>query len=67
MTEKEFLDKYKDTKMSFVSMYKHRVTYESLGGFQTVSGDTEYRANLEKEETVMSLFGELDDFEFRYF
>lgn len=66
MTEEEFLTKYGSEKVQFEEIYKFTVKYsnEELGIY--CSGSCDYRSDLYKEETVASLFGELENFSFGF-
>lgn len=66
MTENEFLEKYASEKVQFESFYKFIANYsnEELGII--CSGNFDYRTELSKEETVASLFGQLETFSFGF-
>lgn len=66
MTENEFLEKYGSEIVYFESFYKFIVNYsnEELGIY--CSGSFDYRTELSKEETVASLFGQLETFSFGF-
>ena len=63
MTEKEFLEKYGNEKVEFSSMYKFRVMYKNEELKIFCRGVVDYRDDIEKIETVNSIF-HLEDFEF---
>ena len=63
MTEKEFLEKYGNEKVEFSSMYKFRAMYKNEELKIFCRGVVEYRDDIEKIETVNSIF-QLEDFEF---
>ena len=63
MTEKEFLEKYGNEKVEFSNMYKFRVRYKNEELKIFCRGVVDYRADIEKVETVNSIF-DLEDFEF---
>ena len=63
MTEKEFLEKYGNEKLEFSNMYKFRVMYKNEELKIFCRGVVNYRDDIEKIETVNSIF-DLDDFEF---
>lgn len=66
MTKKEFLEKYGSEKVYFENVWKFVVNYsnEELGIY--CSGSFDYRTELSKEETVASLFGQLETFSFGF-
>lgn len=66
MTENEFLEKYGSEIVYFESIYKFIANYsnEELGIY--CSGNFDYRTELSKEETVASLFGQLETFSFGF-
>ena len=66
MTEEKFLEKYGSEKVYFEEIYKFKATYssEELGIY--CCGNFDYRSALSKEETVASLFGELENFSFGF-
>ena len=63
MTEKEFLEKYGNEKVEFSNMYKFRATYKNEELKIWCSGVLEYRGDIEKVETVNSIF-DLEYFQF---
>ena len=63
MTEKEFLEKYGNEKVEFLSMYKFRATYKNEELKIFCSGVVEYRDDITKVETVNSIF-DLEHFAF---
>jgi hypothetical protein len=56
MSEKEFLEKYGNEKVEFSNMYKFRATYKNEELKIWCSGVLEYRGDIEKVETVNSIF-----------
>lgn len=64
MTEQEFLSAYKDLPLTFLEVYKYRVTMVNKEQGITVSGTLEYRGNVAATETVSSFFQEVDYFNF---
>lgn len=63
MNEKEFLEKYGNEKVEFSNMYKFRATYKNEELKIWCSGTLEYRGDIEKTETVNSIF-DLENFQF---
>lgn len=66
MTENEFLEKYGSETVYFENVFKFIANYsnEELGIY--CSGNFDYRTELSKEETVASLFGQLETFSFGF-
>ena len=63
ISEKEFLEKYGNEKVEFSNMYKFRATYKNEELKIWCSGVLEYRGNINKVETVNSIF-DLECFQF---
>lgn len=61
MDEKEILEKYGNTECEFYNYYKHRISYEDVGGKFTIHGQGYYRSDLEKIMTVSELWQEFED------
>jgi hypothetical protein len=63
MSEKEFLEKYGNEKVEFSNMYKFRATYKNEELKIWCSAVLEYSGDIEKVETVNSIF-DLDYFQY---
>jgi hypothetical protein len=63
LSEKEFLEKYGKENVEFSSMYKFMATYKNETLKIWCSGILEYRGEIEKTETVNSIF-DLEYFQF---
>ena len=64
MEEKEFIAKYGELPLTFLEIYKHRVTMVNKEHKITVYGSLDYRSNIGATETVNSFFVEVENFNF---
>jgi len=65
MNEQEFLERYGDKKVYFSNIYKFKITFKNEELKIWRGGILDYRDDLSKEETVISIFN-LDCFEFGF-
>jgi len=64
MEEKEFIEKYSKLPLTFLEIYRYRVTMVNKEHKITVYGSLDYRSDIGATETINSFFAEVENFNF---